>query len=108
MIAKSGARVVFEPDADEAGRVMTASRRLVTYYLSRDRVLGLVQVDQLPAHVLAALLGQDVLMASAILSNAIGQYLVDAISSGNVKTLPQLEFENQLIESASMNLNQAA
>ena len=76
MIAKSGARVVFEPDADEAGRVMTASRRLVTYYLSRDRVLGLVQVDQLPAHVLAALLGQDVLMASAILSNAIGQYLL--------------------------------
>ena len=86
MIAKSGTRVVFEPDADEADRLVPASRRLVTYYLSCDRVLGLLQVDHLPAHVLAALQGQDVLMASAILSNAVDQYLV-AVSYTHL-TLP--------------------
>lgn len=96
MIATSGVRVVFEPDSNEADRLVHTSRRLVTYYLSRDRVLGLLQVDHLPAHVLAALQGQDVLMASAILSNAVGQYIVDAIASGNIKTLPQLTFENRL------------
>ncbi|WP_323517469.1 hypothetical protein [Xanthomonas nasturtii] len=85
-----------EDDADDACRPELASRQLVTYYLSRDRLLGLLQVDRLPAHVLAALQGQDVLMASAILSNAVGQYLVDAIAHGNVKTLPQLTFENRL------------
>lgn len=100
MTAMSGAHPAFEPyeepGADEARRPMPASRQLVTYYLSRDRVLGLLQVDRLPAHVLAALQGQDVLMASAILSNAVGQYLVDAIACGNIKTLPQLAFENRL------------
>ncbi len=75
---------------------MPPSRRLVTYYLSRDRVLGLLQVDQLPAHVIAALQGQANHMAPAILSNAVGHYLVDAISSGDIKTLAQLEFENRL------------
>lgn len=35
-------------------------------------------------------------MASAILSNVVGQYLVAAIASGNIKTLPQLAFENRL------------
>lgn len=96
MIAKSGPCIIFEPDTDEASQLMSTSRRLVTYYLSRDRVLDLLQVDHLPANVLAALQGQDVRMASAILSNAVGQYLVDAIASGNIKTLPQLEFENRL------------
>lgn len=95
-----GAHPAFEPyegnDADDACRPEPASRQLVTYYLSRDRVLGLLRVDRLPAHLLAALQGQDVLMASAILSNAVGQYLVDAIAHGNVKTLPQLAFEKRL------------
>ncbi|NUX57676.1 methyltransferase [Paraburkholderia sp. JPY418] len=35
-------------------------------------------------------------MASAILSNSVGQYLVDAIARGNIKTLFQLAFENRL------------
>lgn len=35
-------------------------------------------------------------MSSAILSNAVGTYLVDAIASGSIKTLQQLAFENSL------------
>ena len=35
-------------------------------------------------------------MASAILSNAVGQDLVDAIARGSIKTLPPLAFENRL------------
>lgn len=85
-----------ETDVVEAFPPAPSSRQLVTYYLSRDRVLGLLQVDQMPAHVLAALQGQDVPMATSILSNAVGQYLVDAIAGGNIKTLPQLTFENRL------------
>ncbi len=44
--------------------------QLVSYYLSRDRVLSLVESQKLPAHVLAALQGLGVSMSSAILSNA--------------------------------------
>lgn len=95
-----GAHPAFEPyegnDANEACPRAHDSRQLATYYLSRDRVLGLLQVDRLPAHVLAALQGQDVSMATSVLSNAVGQYLVDAIAHGNVKTLPQLAFETRV------------
>lgn len=83
-------------DADEACPPAPATRQLVTYYLSRDRVLGLLEIDRLPAHVLAALQGQDVFMPSAILSSIVGQYLVDAIARGDIRTLPQLAFENRL------------
>lgn len=47
-------------------------------------------------HVLAALQGQDVTMSSAILSGAVGTYLLDAIASGGVKTLQQLAIEDAL------------
>jgi len=70
--------------------------RLTAFYLSRDRVLGLLGTERLPAHVLAALQGQDVIMASAILSNAVGSYLLEAMASGGVKTLQQLAFEGSL------------
>lgn len=69
---------------------------LTAYYLSKDRVLGLFDTERLPAHVLAALQGQDIAMASAILSNAVGSYLLDAIANGSVKTLQHLAFEREL------------
>ncbi|POA21651.1 methyltransferase [Pseudomonas sp. FW300-N1A1] len=47
---------------------------------------------------MAALQGQDVKMSSAILSNAVGTYLFQAIASGKVNTLPQLAFEGSLRE----------
>ena len=70
--------------------------RLTAFYLSRDRVLGLLEAERLPAHILAALQGQDVMMSSAILSNAVGAYLLKAIAAGGVKTLQQLAFEGSL------------
>jgi hypothetical protein len=72
------------------------SARLTAFYLSRDRVLGLLDAERLPAHILAALQGQDVVMSSAILSNAVGTYLLRAIAAGGVKTLQQLAFEGGL------------
>ena len=70
--------------------------RLSAFYLSRDRVLGLIGVQNLPAHVLAALQGKDVAMSSAILSNVLGSYVLDAIAAGGVKTLQKLSFEGPL------------
>lgn len=70
--------------------------KLSTFYLSRDRVLGLLDAERLPAHMLSALQGQDVTMASAILSGPVGSYLLDAVASGGIKTLQQLAFEDAL------------
>ena len=67
--------------------------RLTAFYLSRDRLLGLLNSQRLPAHIVAALQCQDVHMSSAILSNAVGSYLLQAIAGGSVKTLLQLAFE---------------
>lgn len=70
--------------------------RLCAFYLSRDRVLGMLDPQRLPVPVLAALQGEDVSMASALLSNAVGRYLLDAIAAGQVKTLQQLAFDGEL------------
>jgi hypothetical protein len=79
-----------------AGRTPATKARLAAFYLSRDRVLGLLDAERLPAHVLAALQGQEVAMASAVLSNAVGGYVLDAIAAGDVRTLPQLQFDRLL------------
>ncbi|MFL9898533.1 methyltransferase [Paraburkholderia fungorum] len=71
-----------------------ANARLTAFYLSRDRVLGLLDPLSLPSHVLAALQGHDVAMATAILSNVVGSHVLSAITSGSVKTLQQLAFED--------------
>ncbi len=73
-----------------------ANARLTAFYLSRDRALTLLDVRSLPTHLLAALQGQDVTMASTILSNAIGAYLLDTIASGGLKTLQELAFAGTL------------
>lgn len=73
-----------------------AQLRLTAYYLSRDRVLGLLDVERLPAHVLAVLQGRDVAMSSGILSNLVGTHVIDAIRAGAIKTLTQLAFDGEL------------
>lgn len=83
-------------DAAEPAPAPATKARLAAFYLSRDRVLGLLDAEHLPAHVLAALQGQDVSMASAILTNAVGRYLLEAIAAGRVKTLQQLAFDGSL------------
>ncbi len=90
----------------DAGELAPATKaRLTAFYLSRDRVLGLLDAERLPTHVLAALRGQDVKMASAILTNAIGTYLLQAIAAGAVKTLQQLAFEGGLQPGAQFIYN---
>jgi hypothetical protein len=64
--AKHGAATAYRP----------AHVKLSTFYLSRDRVLGLLDPHRLPPHILSALQGQDVTMASAILSGPVGISLV--------------------------------
>lgn len=85
-----------EAQEEEQSAGLGAQVRLTAYYLSRDRVLGLLDVERLPAHVLAVLQGHDVVMSSAILSNTVGAHVIDAIRSGGIRTLPQLAFEDGL------------
>lgn len=75
---------------------VAANGKLTAFYLSRDRVLGLLDTQRLPGQVVAALQGQSTAMSSAILSNVVGTHLLQAISAGSVKTLQQLAFEEGL------------
>lgn len=75
-----------------------SSMKLMSFYLSRDRVLALLHNQQLPSYVRMALQGQHVSMASAILSNELGAYVLDAITTSSIKTLDQLERDGQLAE----------
>jgi hypothetical protein len=72
--------------------------RLTAFYMSRDRVLSLIHEQQLPMQVRSALQGQDVAQATAVLSGAVGKYILGAVASGGVKTLPQLAFDGTLKE----------
>lgn len=84
--------------AKEGMETLPTAAKLMAFYLSRDRVLGLLNPQHLPAHVVAALQGHDVQMSAAILSNAVSSYLLQTIAAGGVKTLPQLAFEGELKE----------
>ncbi|QPL48037.1 methyltransferase [Halomonas sp. A40-4] len=84
--------------AKQGVEALPTAAKLMAFYLSRDRVLGLLNPQHLPAHVVAALQGHDVQMSAAILSNAAGSYLLQTIAAGRVKTLPQLAFEGELKE----------
>jgi hypothetical protein len=80
------------------GEQAPSEMQLVSFYLSRNRVIGLLRQQVLPATVFAALNGLDVHMASAILSNSVGTYILEAIASRSIKTLAQLAFEGKLTE----------
>jgi hypothetical protein len=69
------------------GIQMELAPKLLAYYLSKDRVLSLMNPASLPPHVLAALQGDNIPMVSALLSNAMGNYILPAISAGKVKTV---------------------
>ncbi|MBB6158543.1 hypothetical protein HDC30_005801 [Pseudomonas sp. JAI115] len=69
---------------------------LMTYYLSRDRVLSLIKNQAIPFHITQSLLGQPVSMASAILSNDVGAYVLKGISVGEIKTLQELQIEGRI------------
>lgn len=73
-----------------------AAAKLMTFYLSRDRVLSLVNSEELPPQVLQALQGIDAPMATAILSNAVGAHVLQAITSGDIQTLQQLAVKGTL------------
>jgi hypothetical protein len=69
---------------------------LLAFYLSRDRVLSLIGSQEVPLRVVAALQGEDVAMASAILSNAVGTYVLKAVKEGSIRTLQQHFYEGTL------------
>jgi hypothetical protein len=85
-------------NAAESGIATGASTtaKLVAFYLSRDRVLSLVNTEKLPLQVLQTLQGIDIPMGTAILSNAVGTYVLEAIASGGIQTLQQLAVEGTL------------
>ena len=72
--------------------------KLVAFYLSRDRVLSLVDTAKLPLLHMQALQGADVPMATAVLSNAVGAHLLEAIATGGVRTLQQLAVDGSLTQ----------
>ena len=77
---------------------LPATAKLMAFYLSRDRVLSLIDTAKLSPLHLQALQGVDVPMASAVLSNAVGAYLLEAIASGDVRTLQQMAVDGSLTE----------
>lgn len=78
--------------------MLPTAAKLMAFYLSRDRVLSLIDTAKLPSLHLQALQGLDVPMASAVLSNAIGAYLLEAIATGGVRTLQQMAVDGSLTE----------
>ncbi|WP_236193386.1 methyltransferase [Pseudomonas faucium] len=80
------------------GESAPCEMQLVSFYLSRDRVLAFLRGQRLPSEMVMALRGHDVWMASAILSNELGAYVLQAIATGAIKSLDQLERDGQLIE----------
>lgn len=77
---------------------MELTPKLLAYYLSKDRVLSLMNPATLPQSVLAALQGESIPMVSALLSNIVGSYILPAIATGEVKTLQHLVTEERLKE----------
>jgi len=77
----------------------------MAYYLSRDRILSLLSAQTLPLPIRASLQGEDVPMAAALLSNAVGEYLLQAIADRSIKTLEDLHFEGTLVEGVAFIYN---
>jgi hypothetical protein len=91
--------------AQDGTETIPTAAKLMAFYLSRDRVLGLLNPQHLPAHVMVALQGHDIQMSAAILSNVVGSYLLQTIAAGRITTLPQLAFEGKLKEGVSFIYN---
>ncbi len=75
---------------------LPAAAKLMSFYISRDRVLSLLNPEGLPSLHLQALQGSDVPMAAAILTHAIGPHLFQSIAAGGVRTLQQLAIDGSL------------
>lgn len=77
---------------------LPAAAKLMAFYLSRDRVLSLIDTEKLQPLHLQALQGADVPMATSILTNAVGAHLLQAIAAGGVRTLQQMAVDGSLTE----------
>jgi hypothetical protein len=92
--------------AEQKGsETLPAAAKLTAFYLSRDRVLSLLDTERLPPLHLQALQGVDVPMATAILSNAVGAHLLQAIAAGRVRTLQQMAVDGSLSEGVPFMYN---
>ena len=70
--------------------------RLITYYLSRDRILTLADTARLLPQILHALQNKDAPTTAAVLGGTVSRFVLSAIASGSIKTLQQLAIENEL------------
>jgi hypothetical protein len=89
----------------KGSETLPAAAKLMAFYLSRDRVLSLLDTERLPPLHLQALQGADVPMATAILSNAVGAHLLQAIAAGGVRTLQQMAVDGSLSEGVAFIYN---
>lgn len=71
---------------------------LVAFYMSRDRVLSLLDRSTLPSLYRQALLGLNVPMASALLSSDVGTHVLQSIANGGIRTLQQMAVDGSLAE----------
>jgi hypothetical protein len=78
---------------------------ILAYYVSRDRVLSLLNPSTLPRGLRASLNGQDVPMASAILSNSLGEYLFPKLGQIDCETIQQLALSEKLQPGVSFLYN---
>ena len=78
---------------------------IVAYYVSRDRILSLLNPATLSPSLAAALNGQNVVMASAILSNSLGRHLFPKLGRDACQTLQQLALSDQLKPGAAFIYN---
>jgi hypothetical protein len=78
---------------------------ILAYYVSRDRLLSLLNPSALPPGLRASLAGQDVPMATAILSNSLGEYLFPKLAQGGCETIQQLALSEKLQPGVSFIYN---
>lgn len=84
---------------------MNSKIRLTPFYVSQDRVLGLLGVDRVPPHILSILQAGGGRTAGAMLASALGPTLLESVSTGGVKTLQQLAIEGRLSPGAQFIYN---
>src|SRR5580658_411012 len=75
---------------------MTTHVKIIAYYVSRDRVMTLLNLSTLPKSLLSCLQGKEVPLASAILSNSLGVHLFSGFHQARPRTLQDLYFSGGL------------
>jgi hypothetical protein len=84
---------------------MTTHVKIIAYYVSRDRVMTLLNLSTLPKSLLSCLQGKEVPLASAILSNSLGEHLFSGFHQVRPRTLQDLYYSGGLESGAPFIYN---